>query len=61
MKRPGIYVFLALALLAALLVLAPRLSGAQMACDACHDVHNAAGGTLNIAAEFDLICDTCQR
>ena len=33
---------------------------AEMLCSACHDIHNAAGGTLNTAAEFVRICDSCQ-
>ena len=48
-----------LAFVSALLFFAPATGNAQMDCAACHDIHNAAGGTLNTAAEFDLICDTC--
>jgi hypothetical protein len=33
--------------------------GGEMLCQACHDMHNAVGGTLNTAEEFDLICDSC--
>ena len=42
-----------------LLVAVPDSSEAQMLCLDCHDIHNSPGGTLNIADEFDLICDTC--
>lgn len=42
-----------------LLIAYPESSHGQMACAACHDVHNSPGGTLNTAAEFDLICDSC--
>jgi len=59
MKRLTVTVYSTLAVMAALLILAPANSNAQMECAACHDIHNAAGGTLNTAAEFDLICDTC--
>jgi hypothetical protein len=46
--------------MAAMLILMPASSYAQMmACDSCHDIHKAAGGTLNTATEFDLICDSC--
>lgn len=42
-----------------LMVAVPERGEAQMLCLDCHDIHNSPGGTLNIAAEFDLICDTC--
>ena len=48
-----------LAVIAALLVVLPAAGNAQMDCVACHDIHNSAGGTLNTADEFDLICATC--
>ncbi|MEE8308581.1 MAG: hypothetical protein V3R81_15035 [Gammaproteobacteria bacterium] len=59
MKRLFVTVYAALAVMAAMLILVPAKSNAQMECAACHDIHNSAGGTLNTAAEFDLICDTC--
>jgi len=42
-----------------LLTAVPESGQAQMDCVACHDIHNSPGGTLNTAAEFDLICDSC--
>lgn len=44
---------------AVLLVAVPESGEAQMLCLDCHDIHNSPGGTLNTAAEFDLICDSC--
>ena len=59
MKQRIANLFSLLAITSALLLFAPATSHAQMECAACHDIHNSAGGTLNTAAEFDLICDTC--
>ena len=42
-----------------LLIVAPASTEAQMICTDCHAVHGSPGGTLNTAAEFDLICDSC--
>jgi hypothetical protein len=43
----------------ALSFVAAETARAQMDCLDCHQLHNSPGGTLNTAAEFDLICDTC--
>jgi len=59
MKILSVNVHPALAVMVAMLIFVPVTSNAQMECAACHDIHNAAGGTLNTADEFNLICDTC--
>ena len=48
-----------LIIISVLLLVVPAVGMAQMECAACHDIHGAAGGTLNTADEFDVICDAC--
>lgn len=57
-SRPG-FVLTGLVLIGALLASVPGLSLAEMQCSFCHQLHGSPGGTLNTAAEFDLICESC--
>ena len=59
MKQRFSSFYMILAFVSTLTIFAPSISAARMDCTACHDIHNSPGGTLNTAAEFDLICATC--